>query len=51
MKYALGFVLLAVASTPAFAVVSAPAPEIAAGLPAVIAVVGAYAATHFARRK
>ena len=52
MRIVLGVLILAAAATPAFAtLVAVPAPELATGLPAVFAVVGAYAATRFIRRR
>ena len=52
MRVALGVLILAVAASPAFAnIVAVPAPDLATGLPAVLAVIGAYAVTRFARRR
>jgi hypothetical protein len=53
MRVALGVLILAVAASPAFAniLVAVPAPDLATGLPAVLAVIGAYAVTRFARRR
>ena len=54
MKIVLGFVIALTLPAVAFAHhwgSPAPAPELAAGLPAAIAAIGAYAATRFKRRR
>ena len=50
MRIVLGLLILAAATTPALATVVVPAPDLATGLPAVLAVVAAYAATRIRRR-
>ena len=52
MKFLLAAAVLLAATSPAFATVrAAPGAELATGIPAGLAVVGAFAATRFARKK
>jgi len=51
MKYVLGVLIAAVATAPALARVSVPAPDLATGLPAVLGVIGAYAVTRWLRKR